>query len=56
MSFKYIGYAAFDLAVDTIQSANFLTGEQKRDILYNKVVRFLELDEKTHAPTEADKR
>jgi uncharacterized protein len=34
------------LAIETIESADFLTDEQKRDIFYNKAVRFLRLDEK----------
>jgi predicted TIM-barrel fold metal-dependent hydrolase len=35
-------------AIDTIESADFLTQEQKRDIFYNNAVRFLRLDKKTH--------
>ncbi len=38
-----------DLAIETIESADFLTDEQKRDIFYNNAVRFLRLDEKQHA-------
>ena len=34
------------LAIEGIESATFLTGEQKRDIFYNNAVRFLRLDEK----------
>jgi uncharacterized protein len=34
------------LAIETIDSADFLTEEQKRDILYNNAVRFLRLAEK----------
>jgi predicted TIM-barrel fold metal-dependent hydrolase len=34
------------LAIETIDSADFLTGEQKRDIFYNNAVRFLRLAEK----------
>ena len=34
-----------DLAVDTIQSADFLTPEQKADILYNNAARFLRLSD-----------
>ena len=34
------------MAVEGIQSASFLTEEQKRDIFYNNAVRFLRLDEK----------
>ena len=32
-------------AIEGIESADFLTDEQKRDIFYNNAVRFLELDE-----------
>ncbi len=32
-------------AIDTIESADFLTKDQKRDIFYNNAVRFLRLDE-----------
>jgi predicted TIM-barrel fold metal-dependent hydrolase len=34
------------LAIEGIESAAFLTEEQKRDIFYNNAVRFLRLDEK----------
>jgi predicted TIM-barrel fold metal-dependent hydrolase len=34
------------LAIEGIESASFLTEEQKRDIFYNNAVRFLRLDEK----------
>jgi predicted TIM-barrel fold metal-dependent hydrolase len=34
------------MAVEGIESASFLTEEQKRDIFYNNAVRFLRLDEK----------
>jgi hypothetical protein len=34
------------LAIETIDSADFLTEEQKRDIFYNNAVRFLRLAEK----------
>lgn len=33
-------------AIETIESADFLTEEQKRDIFYNNAVRFLRLEEK----------
>jgi predicted TIM-barrel fold metal-dependent hydrolase len=33
-------------------SADFLTDEQKRDILYDNAVRFLKLKEKTNAPAD----
>jgi predicted TIM-barrel fold metal-dependent hydrolase len=36
------------LAIETIESADFLTDEQKRDIFYNNAARFLRLDEKRH--------
>jgi uncharacterized protein len=34
------------IGVEAIESADFLTGEQKRDILYNNAARFLRLDQK----------
>ena len=34
------------MAIEGIESAGFLTPEQKRDIFYNNAVRFLRLDEK----------
>jgi hypothetical protein len=40
---------AIDLSIQTIESADFLTEEQKRDILYNNAVRFLRLEDKTNA-------
>jgi predicted TIM-barrel fold metal-dependent hydrolase len=39
-----------DLAVDAIQSAPFLSPEEKRDIFYNNAARFLRLDAKGHLP------
>jgi hypothetical protein len=33
------------MAIEGIESASFLTEEQKRDIFYNNAVRFLRLDE-----------
>ena len=36
------------LARETIESADFLTAEQKRDIFYNNAARFLRLDEKSY--------
>jgi uncharacterized protein len=33
------------LTIETIESADFLSDEQKRDIFYNNAVRFLRLDE-----------
>ncbi len=38
------------LAIETIESADFLTDEQKRDIFYNNAARFLRLDEKGRSP------
>ncbi len=32
------------MAIDTVESAPFLTGDQKRDIFYNNAARFLRLD------------
>jgi len=37
---------AIGMAVEGIESADFLTEEEKRDIFYNNAVRFLRLDEK----------
>jgi predicted TIM-barrel fold metal-dependent hydrolase len=37
------------IAIETIQSADFLTEEQKRDIFYNNAVRFLRLEDKGHS-------
>lgn len=36
------------LAIETIESADFLSEDQKRDIFYNNAARFLRLDEKGH--------
>ncbi|HEY0731228.1 MAG TPA: amidohydrolase family protein, partial [Chitinophagaceae bacterium] len=33
-------------AIEAIEEADFLTNEQKRDILYNNAVRFLQMDTK----------
>lgn len=33
------------MSIDIINEAEFLTDEQKRDILYNNAARFLRLDE-----------
>jgi hypothetical protein len=38
-------HARNDWAVDAIESADFLTPEQKRDIFYNNAARFLRLSE-----------
>jgi hypothetical protein len=32
------------MAIEAIESAEFLTAEQKRDIFYNNAVRFLRLE------------
>jgi predicted TIM-barrel fold metal-dependent hydrolase len=34
------------MAIEGIESAKFLTEEQKRDIFYNNAARFLQLEEK----------
>jgi len=34
------------IGIEAIESADFLTAAQKRDILYNNAARFLRLDEK----------
>jgi predicted TIM-barrel fold metal-dependent hydrolase len=36
---------ALEFAIDNIESADFLTERQKRDILYNNAARFLRLSE-----------
>jgi uncharacterized protein len=41
---------AIGVAIESIESAAFLTKEQKRDIFYYNAVRFLRLDEAKHAP------
>jgi hypothetical protein len=38
---------AIGMAIEGIESADFLTPEQKRDIFFNNAVRFLRLDEKS---------
>jgi predicted TIM-barrel fold metal-dependent hydrolase len=38
---------AVGMSIESIESADFLTEEQKRDIFYNNAVRFLRLDERT---------
>jgi predicted TIM-barrel fold metal-dependent hydrolase len=35
---------ALERAIQTVQSASFLTAEQKRDIFFNNAVRFFRLD------------
>jgi predicted TIM-barrel fold metal-dependent hydrolase len=40
----FIAPAIIDYAIDAVQSADFLTADQKRDILYNNAARFLRLD------------
>lgn len=44
---------AVGMAVEGIESATFLTAEQKRDIFYNNAVRFFRLDEKRSARNAA---
>ena len=41
---QFIWPEAIPLAIEGVQSADFLTEKQKRDILYNNAVRFLRLD------------
>jgi uncharacterized protein len=36
--------------IEAIESAEFLSAEQKRDIFYNNAARFLRLDEKKPGP------
>jgi len=40
------------LAIETTESTDFLTDEQKRDIFYNNAARFLRLDDKGHSQTD----
>ena len=42
------------MAIEGIESAEFLTDEQRRDIFFNNAVRFLRLDEKqfVHSPSK----
>jgi predicted TIM-barrel fold metal-dependent hydrolase len=44
---------AIGMAVEGIESAEFLTPQQKRDIFYNNAVRFFRLDGKTLSPKAA---
>jgi predicted TIM-barrel fold metal-dependent hydrolase len=37
---------AIEIGIEAIQTADFLSGDQKRDILYNNAARFLRLSEK----------
>ena len=37
--------AAIDVAIEGIESASFLSDEQKRDIFYNNAARFLDLSQ-----------
>jgi len=37
------------VAIESIEMADSLTREQKRDIFYNNAARFLRLDEKQHS-------
>jgi hypothetical protein len=37
------------LSIETVESADFLTEEQKRDIFYNNAVRFLRLEQVDHS-------
>jgi hypothetical protein len=43
---------AIGMAIDFVETADVLTQEQKRDILYNNAARFLRLDAPTK-PTQA---
>jgi uncharacterized protein len=40
---------AIEVAIDSVESADFLTAEQKRDILYENAARFLRLSEEERA-------
>ncbi len=39
-----------EIGIKAIESADFLTAEQKRDIFYNNAARFLRIEEKNKAP------
>jgi hypothetical protein len=41
---------ALEFAIESIESADFLTQEQKRDILYNNAARFLRLSDTEQPP------
>jgi hypothetical protein len=41
---------AIKMAVEGIESAKFLSAEQKRDIFYNNAATFLRLDQKPATP------
>lgn len=43
-------YSPIRTAIEAIETADFLTDEQKRDILYSNAVRFLKLDGEPRAP------
>jgi predicted TIM-barrel fold metal-dependent hydrolase len=43
MAYLGLGLESIRLAVESIESADFLTPEQKRDIFYNNAVRFFRL-------------
>jgi len=52
---------AIDLAIETIESAGFLTPQQKRDILHDNAVRFLRLNDRrasghARAPSTSSRR
>ena len=47
---------AIDLSIETIESAGFLTSQQKRDILHDNAVRFLRLDDRRPAPANPGRR
>ena len=38
------------ISIEAIESADFLTAEQKRDILYNNSARFIRLDAQKPSP------
>lgn len=44
---------AIGIGIDTIEHADFLTTEQKRDILYNNAARFLRLSKREIARDHA---
>jgi uncharacterized protein len=47
---------AMELAIQSIESADFLTGEQKRDIFFNNAASFLRLSQQQKAAMHGRKK
>ena len=45
VSRRDLGRWVIDVALENIESAEFLSSEEKRDILYNNAVRFLRMED-----------